>query len=915
MSTPLLSTKLSIPPLRARHIGRARLVEHLEQGLRQGGRLTLISAPAGYGKTTLLVEWIEVSGRRAAWIALDEGDNDFVRFSAYLTAALHSLYPGSAAPSSAALPQPDQPLTVEALLAPLINDLAGAYAAVSSQQGWQQTALLVLDDCHLIQTQAVHDALAFLCEYLPPQVHLVIATRADLPLPVARLRGRGQVTEVRLNELRFTTDEAAQFLEMLLGAPLAAAYTDALTVRTEGWAAGLQMAAVSLQGRQDIAAFIDSFTGSHRYILDYLIEEVLLRQPQAVQQFLVGTSFLERLCGPLCDAVLEQSGGQAILENLEHANLFILPLDERRAWYRYHRLFADLLQARLAQSQPGLLLILARRAAGWCEEHNLLEEAIEYALQAGDTAWAANLVERAAEAVLMRSEMVTFLKWLERLPEAELRQRPILNVYQAWALLWGGASLEAVEKSIARISADGVWPAQAGPLRAILAAFRGQIDQTMELTRQALQDLPEDAALLRGITALIQAKAYLASDENEASIQALEEVARSSERTGNRMASVMVLCSLGELYQKQGRLHQAQDYYRRALELATDPQGKRLPIAGIALNGLSDLAREWNDLEGAERMLRQGIELCGNWSLVGTLDGQLNLALLLDLRGDFTAAQEIIQRMRRLAQQFDAMQMDDYIVDWLEARLNVRHGNLEAVRRWASQRGLAGERLPTELEQAEDMTSGRMRKYEYTVLARLLLVEGRYEQALRLLEHLVSQAQKSNRPILMAEAEMLAALVYQAQGQMQPALENLEHALRRAEPEGLLRTFLDEGESVHRLLAAFRQAPVSADPALLAYADHLLEAFGDRPAAPPIPSEMPTSAAGHAGETLLEPLSERELEVLRLLTSSLSTRQMADKLCISANTLRSHLKSVYAKLDAHSRYEALSRARELKLLA
>lgn len=893
ISNHLLATKLQVPPLAPSLVPRPALLKRLDEGLRQDRRLILVSAPAGYGKTTLLGEWVRQRGLPVAWISLDEGDNDPVRFLAYLITALRTIKPQvGAAALSVLQSSPSQPL--EAVLTPLVNGMVEV----------QGSLLIALDDYHLIDVQAVHAATAFLLERLPPQAHLAIATRADPPLPLARLRGRGQLTELRLNDLRFTPDEAARFLEGALGLKPYPEDVATLTSRTEGWAAGLQMAAASMRGHEDITGFIHALTGSHRYVLDYLIEEVLQRQTEHVQAFLLQTSVLDRLCGPLCDALTGRTEeGQGILEALEHANLFIIPLDDRREWYRYHRLFADLLQQRLVQSQPEIVPTLHCRASLWYERRGLMEEAIEHALAAGDPQRAAELIERVAEIMFMRSEVVTLSGWIERLPEGELLGRPTLCVYHAWALLWSGSPLETVERRLKMVARDGGFSSRAAPLQAFVALLKGQIARTGDLSRRALEGLPEGESLLRSLATLLQANLSLVEGDTAAGIQALEEIAHASQQTGNVLIATLVLCHLAELRHKQGALRQAEALYQQALDLATDIGGRRLPVAGKALIGLGDLAWHRNDLDTAERLLKEGVELCKRWSRIGMFEGQVTLAMIREAKGDRAGAFETVKTLRAMAQQFDATEADDHIVDMIEARLHIRQGNLAPAHRWAEGRSLVAEASKAKEARVEDFITARLRKYEYPILARLWLAEGRHDDALELLDGLLTIAEQTDRKVLTLEAEILKALAHQAKAQTGRALASLGRAMALAEPEGFVRLFLDEGGPMEALLEALR--PGLQDPALAAYVNRLLAALSPAPT-PPTPTAQP--------EGPVEPLSEREFEVLRLLPSGLTGPEIAEELFITVNTLHTHLKNIYGKLGVHSRIQAVERARDLNLL-
>jgi LuxR family maltose regulon positive regulatory protein len=923
MTTSLLTTKLHVPPRRPSLVTRPRLLERLNAGLHQS--LTLISAPAGFGKTTLLSEWAAECGHLVAWLSLDKSDNDPARFLAYLVAALQTVQPDVGKTALVALQSPQPPAT-EVILTALINEIAARAAPGDGEEGAGST-ILVLDDYHLITAQSIHDALTFLLDHLPPNLRLVIATRADPHLPVARLRGRGQLTELRQADLRFTTEEAAAFLDARLGLNLSHDDVAALEARTEGWIAGLQMAALALQahapaeGEDDIARFVHTFAGSDRYVLDYLVEEVLQRQPEHTQTFLLHTSILDRLSGPLCDALMDsppliQAGSsQSMLEQLERANLFIVPLDNERRWYRYHRLFSDLLRRRLGQKERDLVPTLHRRAGEWFQEHGFTAPAIEHLLDAGDFERAADLIEQTAETTLMRSELATFLGWVNQLPENLVRTRPSLCVFQAWALLLAGHAIHDVETRL-QDAARSEGADKAAPVRALLAVYRGHMPQAAELADAALQSLPEDDLLLRNLATWIVRVSRLVQGDVTASAEALEQFARTSHRAGNLLVAVMVLCNIAGLRMQQGQLHRAKDLYEEALEWAADDRGQLLPIAGEALMGLGRLAYRWNDLEAAARDLVKGIELTEGWGEVGATDGYLLLADVRQAQGDLHGAQKAINRARQLALMTDATDLDDILVGAHQASLWVAQGNLPAAWRWLEERGLApglsrakSRDLPdgsvvdvatSELQARLDgdfFVSHRRRTAEYVALVRALLAQDRPADALAVLEHLLAIAERWGLNERVIHFQILRALALHAQDDLEHALVALEHALSLARPAGYVRPFVNEGEPMARLLYQAVEHGVVPE-----YAGRLLAAF---PAlAPPMPeSETP----------MVEPLSERELEVLRLIADGLSNQEVAERLFISLSTVKWHTGNIYGKLGVKNRTQAVARARTLGL--
>ncbi len=667
MITPLLKTKLYIPPLRSELVLRPRLIEQLNKGSPgQNGtfahKLTLVSAPAGFGKTTLLSEWAHRgSGGNAplhvAWLSLNEGDNDPTRFWSYVIAALQTVYPTVGESALAALQSP-QPLPIESVLTALINEIAeGTTGALP--------CVLVLDDCHLIESRAIYDGLGFLLDHLPAHLHLTIATRSDPPLALSRLRGRGQLTEIRTADLRFRSDEASAFLHQVTGLELPPDDIAALEARTEGWIVGLQMLVLALrgtlstpgQGSERVSDFVAAFSGSHRYILDYLADEVLLQQPQDVQTFLLQTSVLDRLTGPLYDTVTAQANTQEMIERLESANLFIVPLDDERGWYRYHHLFANLLRKRLQQTQPDQPPILHLRASRWYETRDLIAEAVRHALAADDADRAAQLVERNALAMMDHGELATLLGWLDALPGEVQRRRPWLCVAHAWALAYSG-QLDAVEPLLqdAERGMDGLDKAAAkvqhvsghvATIRAYAANVRGKHPHAAKFARQAMRLLPENDLTTRAFAASHLAIALRTSDGLAAATQAALEASAISRAAGDSHVAVMTLCDLAGLLALQGHLYEAADTYRDALRLIKEHasrSGRQLPVAGFVYGRLSTLLYGWNELENAVRMAQKGVELCRKWGWTEPfVDCCMYLARALQAVGDEQGALDAVR--------------------------------------------------------------------------------------------------------------------------------------------------------------------------------------------------------------------------------------------------------------------------------
>jgi len=898
---PLVITKLYVPRVRSKLVPRPRLTELLNGGM--GRKLTLVSAPAGFGKTTLLSEWRQQSKLPAAWFSLDEDDNDPARFWAYFLSALQTIRVDIGENILPLFHSPP-PLPTDSILTALINDIATV----------PDEFTLVLDDYHVIDNQKIHKAMTFLLDHLPLQMHLVIASRANPPLPLARLRAQDQLTEIHAGDLRFTSDESATFLKEVMGLGLSAEEVVALETRTEGWIAGLQLAALSMQGREDVHEFIETFTGDYHYILDYLSEEVLRRQPKSVQAFLLQTCILDRLTGPLCDAITGQENGQEMLERLEEANLFIMPLDDKRYWYRYHGLFANLLRRRLSQLQPARVPELHLRASKWCEHNGLVSEAVDHALAAGDLERAARLVEDSARGFLFRGEMTKLMGWLNALSDELVRSRPRLCIDHAWLLITTGYQFEAAEawlreaertldthpsetkdastaKSVqGPVSSESEVEHMRGriaALRAHIALLRGDRPRTVTLARQALERLPEDDLTLRAFVSLTLGRVYRDDGDASALRLILAQVNTISKATDTLGLSIMALDNLATMQVMQGQLHQAAKTWRQVLKLVRQRSARQLPMASAGYIGLGSLWYEWNDLDAATRYATEGIELAKQGGLVGTLlNGYILLAQLKQAQRNLDDALDILQEAAQL--------VPGYSENWLvakvaayQAQLWVAQGNLQATARWEQERGWSAEDKPSYL-----------REFEHLTLARVLIAQGRHEEAVSLLKRLFQAANTAGRVGSVIQILALQALALHVRGKSSGAMVALEQTLSLAETEGYIRTFVDEGAPMADLLCQAASRKLMPD-----YVLRLLAAFG--PTTAPRPP---------ASEQLIEFLTERELEILRLLAARLSSREIAEELTISMHTARTHIKNIYSKLNAHNRVQAIERARALNLL-
>jgi LuxR family transcriptional regulator, maltose regulon positive regulatory protein len=907
----LLATKLHVPQPRPGFLPRPRLTERLTEATAL--ELVLVCTPAGFGKTTLLGDWARHSQRPVAWLSLDQGDNDPARFWRHVAAALERVCPGIAE-QVAGLLGPPAPPSFEGLMTALVNELAAQ----------PEPVLLVLDDYHLVDAQPVHASVGFLVEHLPPGLRLVLASRADPPLPLARLRARGQLAELRERDLRFTAEEATALLRAVVGPDLPDAAVTALAARTEGWAAGLQLAILSLRGQADVAGFVEEFSGSHRYVLDYLTEEVLDRQPDQVRSFLLETSVLERLSGELCDTVTGRADGQAMLEQVERANLFLVPLDEVRGWWRYHRLFADLLRARLAREQPERLPRLHRVAAAWHEQHGLIDDAVPHAMAAGDTLWTARLLERHLDELLLRGENATVDRWLRALPAELAGARPRLLLTQARLALNSGrleavdGLLDAAERAFAA-AADEPYepsvgraasllvnvPAAIAQDRAFLAVVRGDAEQASAFARRALAGLDEGEWLLGSIARGHLAMAEWLRGRLPEAERALASTIARWRAAGERFLAIRFSELLGYVQRGRGRLDAALATFQGVLEIAAAPGRPALPAAGMAYVAMAEIAYQRGELAAALEHVTKGIELCRRFVEAPALAlGLVALAWIRQAQGDPAGALEAMDEAERAAPSPNVTALLNP-VPAQRARLALAHGEVADAARWTNQRGLDPDDEPSHQQEPEHL-----------VLARVLLAEQAPERALGLLERLHDLAAGQGRVGSVIEIRALQALALADSGDERGALAALAEALRLGAPEGYLRVFVDEGAPMANLLgrlaAPDQRVPyAAAEDAPPDYLARLLASFP--------PTATGTShPAGRARAGLLpglvEPLSERELQVLALLATGRSNQQIAEELVVALDTVKKHVSHVLDKLGVANRTQAVARARELELL-
>jgi LuxR family maltose regulon positive regulatory protein len=899
---PILQTKLYIPPIRPELVSRPRLIERLNAGLHR--KLTLVSAPAGFGKTTLVSEWVAGCGRPAAWLSLDEGDNDPTRFLAFLVAALQTIAANIGKGVLGVLQSPQPPPT-ESILTALLNEITAIPGDF----------VLVLDDYHVIDAKPVDvstfvdRALTFLLEHLPLQMHVVIATREDPNIPLARYRAGGQLTELRVTDLRFTPSEAAEFLNEVMGLNLAAEDIAALETRTEGWIVGLQLAAISMQGHEDATSFIKSFTGSHHFVLDYLVEEVLQRQSEKIQTFLLRTSILERLCGSLCDAVLAESStlGQENLEYLEHANLFLIPLDNERRWYRYHHLFADLLRQRLhqniasstedAQSRVNELHI---RASQWYEDNGLHIEAFHHAAAANDIERAEHLIEGKGIPLHSRGAAASILDWLASLPKRVLDTRPSLWVrYARLSMVTGQTTgveekLQAAEAALQGAELDDKTRDLIGRIAAVranLAWTQYQIETIIAQSRRALEYLHPDNLYFRFTAIWTLGFACLLQGDRATAGKAFTEALSISQASGDIHSTIVASIGLSQIQELANHLYLAADSYRRVLQLAGDLP---LPVVSEAHLGLARIFYQWNDLDAAEQYGQQSLQLPRQFDRVidRFIISEVFLAQLKLARGDVASAAAMLAETDLSVRQHNfVFRMPE--VAAAQVLTLLRQGDLAAA---------------AHLAQTHDLPISQ---------ARVLLAQGDTSEALAVLAPYRQQMEAKGWQDERLKAMVLQAVAHHAHGEKNDAVQLLGDALALAEPEGFIRIFIDEGLPMAYLLSDAATRGVMPD-----YIGKLLAVFEaeEQPVlagrrASPGKSEgrsylPPVSPA----QPLIEPLSQRELEVLRLMAQGLSNREISERLFLALSTVKGHNRNIFDKLQVQRRTEAVARARELGLL-
>lgn len=905
----ILKTKLFVPGRRANLVPRPQLVERLNSGLEK--KLTLISAPAGFGKTTLLSEWVPKSPRSVTWLSLDEGDNDPAQFWTYFIASLQGLHPDLGVSALALIQSPQAP-PIKSILTELINDLitfSGHFASV-------------LDDYHFIDAQSIHEALIFLIDHLPANMNLVITTREDPDLPLARLRARDQITEIRTIDLRFTQEETEALLRGRMGLELSRQDVVALEDRTEGWVVGLQLAGLSMQRQADMKSFIADFSGSHRHILDYLTDEVLQQQPETIRSFLLQTAILDRLCGQLCDALTNRIGSDKLLAQLEAANLFLIPLDEERRWYRYHHLFSDLLRSQLNRSQPELVPKLHRRASRWYEDNGLIRAAVEHALKASDLTRAARLIEQHALPRLYQGQVSVVLGWCNRLPEEILESAPMLCICKAWALVLtqGGARrgevepvLQAADNALGWVQAGEALRDQVAGHAASIRAFIQRIpalrskkpEWLIALCQEAQRLLPVEEKAIRSTTALNIGYGYLALADLEAASLAFNQTLDDGLSGGNFYAAIYGPINLVIIAILQGHLREAMQLCETNIDRFNQVQaGQYFPPIGALYILKGGILLEYDFLAEAEQALKEGLDLV-RWTgeSVAPKKGYSALGRLCAVRGDRPATLETLKTLE------ETWPEGVLYAQALRHRLIIRHWSDDPevqkdASTWLAQSGINFDELAV-IEGIDPVssTSFEINLNAAHVLARLAKkkpegypLKGVHDYLKRQQDFAASRGFSS----WVVETAIARTLLYQAEGNKDEALKTLEGAIIAAAPTGFFRIFLDEGESLHALLRELK--PKLADESSIVYTSRLMAAMSSDPTKPKTREGYP------------EMLSERELEVLHYLAKGLTYEETGKQLFLSLNTIQYHIKNIYGKLQVNKRMQAIEKAREMNLI-
>lgn len=901
MAFPLLATKLFIPPPAESLVLRPRLLQKLEDSLKPICRLTLVSAPAGFGKTTLVSNWItsvkssnHPSTPLISWLSLDDGDNDPIIFWSYVVSALQAQKKNIGKQSLTLLRSP-QPPNLETILSLLVNDLVKT----------PDEFVLTLDDFHLIRTPSIQQSLSFLIDHSPPQFHVFILSRTDPPIPLALLRGRRQLLEVRQSDLRFTNEETAIYLNDRMKLALPGIDVDTLNSKTEGWAAGIQMAGISLRGRENPSQFIQTFSGSNRYILEYLTDEILDRQPADVQNFLLSTSILEKLSAPLCEAVIAgKINAPAILEQLEKANLFLVPLDQEGRWYRYHHLFADILRFRLSRSFPDQVAILQQRAAKWFEKNDMLEEALLYTHAAKDDVGMVRLLEQNVGTMRRTGRGITIRGWAKFLPEDVVLSRPWLCILSAWShvtqaeLAEAELYLDRAEKIVQKEKSTDVKRELLGNISALRTEIlhtRGDIPGTKVMAQRAIELLdPSDMGNLATVNYSL-GRAYYASGDLIHADQIWSDLLRIQIKTGLPGIYAIITGYQGTILAINGKLQQAIRLYQQAIDYMTTNGIERFYISGFPYGGLGVMMYRKDNLREAEKLIEEGLtqdRIWGNPNAVSTaLSNRMYLRIASgNLEGAWSDMQECEQISQGFKPYFDVA--STFLASQIRFFL-------------AKEDILAARQLVEKLKLRGDDPISFQREQDHISLSRVLIARGKPVEANDLLNRLAVAAREGERFGRLIEILALRAIALHALNRTSEAIQSLDDSLALAEPEGYVRIYVDEAKPMASLLRMAIQKGIHPK-----FAERLLTAFPD--SAPQLHSGKNDIQKNNLG--LSEPLSKRELEVLQLIATGLANKEISQRLFISVRTVKYHTTSIYTKLAVNGRLEATVKARELGLL-
>ena len=908
----LLSTKLYIPSVRANAVERPRLVEKLLSGMESPGNFALLSGPAGFGKTTLLGEFVTYYGQPAAWISLDEGDNDFSHFWTYLIRACQSVL-DDVGDAALELMGSSQSFSDETVPTILINDLVN----------YDKPLVLVLDDYHEIQNQTIHDSLLFLIDHLPDNLYIIISTRIDPPWPLGRYRVRNRLIEIRAQDLRFDNEEATGFLNRTMGLDLSVDDVAALEERTEGWIAGLQLAALSMHDRKDISAFVKAFTGSHVYVAEYLVEEVLQRQPEDIQTFLLQTSLLKQMNAELCEAVTGFQSSQTILQSLYRENIFLIPLDNEGKWFRYHHLFADLLNARLRQDLPAEeIAALHLRAADWFEQKRHISEAIDHALAANDFERVVELVKQTAHTLIFSGQINVLSGWLKTIPEVYFQSHPHLPLYLFWIdLLQRNADLseqtiqerEALLEALPSSSENDYLRGELMSILCRTMVLSGQTSRTIRLALKTLELLPSDDLASRARTNSALAIAYDLEGSAEEADKAYTECFSQAITAGDYLLAAHTIMAKGFILYRSGQLQKATKAFQAVIDIKDQADFIPLEESGIPFSGkkakkiffpvgqgyigLASVYLERNELKTAENYLNQGMELCRQGGLDGIFLGRILTSRLRLARGDLAGALEECQVSTRVFK-------DTINLATRKIKIDLARGDIDGAWHWAAPLVEMLNNNPIAFR-----PSFMFMEIPELSIARVYLAQGEMEKTGRLLDLLQSVSGADKRIEQLVEVPLLKALAYQKiqGGSPTPEIvENIKKALELAEPQGIVLLFLEEGPALIPLLKAVA-VQRSTPERIKQYAHRLLDAL-----------ETHDKTFAHRPITesvdLVEQLTPRESEVLELLAIGASNQDIADKLVITVRTVKKHTGNIYGKLNVNSRIQAVTRAYELGLL-